>query len=583
MNLRNTNSYTIRKLFEESVRFDIPSYQRAYSWDVHSGKGQVRQFIADLEDQHPGKGYYLGHFLFEQGSESKIHIIDGQQRLTTVVIFIASVVQELKGRLRGGNEEVLTVDLPRIEETYLVREGRRRFETVAGDRNFFRSRIIERTSTEPGDTSSRRRIAEADDWLTKTMKGKSAQDLCHWLELVENATITVFQVTDKIQATQIFALQNDRGKDLTQLEKLKAYLMYQVYLHSEADREIDEITDLESAFGEIYSIAPRLNLNEDQVLAHHCTTYLRPWGDAMDAIKSTIVGRPGGPEKVKWIVKFVSDLRDSFEHVENLEELALHYERIADPLILDARHSWPLLLKLFRFHRDAIVGPRFDRLLRLVEMTTFKKNFLHGRCKNDLPKWAFDLQPDGEKVLEGNLEWASLHSFRGGQNCGLALSNALSWSQHWSPIFRYLLWKFENSRRTEGDYLITPDVYMNELDDPRMGSTLDHIIPRNPKEHVHDEDFSHNYLDDLGNLVLMTHSANSSYGQKMPSEKWEKMIDSSLASHREIGMTIQQAGGTWGKEQVTERKQRITAFALHYWEATNNIGANGESSVQAVL
>ena len=54
--------------------FEIPEYQRAYSWE----KPQWEQFIEDL--QNVQEKYYLGHFLFEDG-ENCYQVIDGQQRL----------------------------------------------------------------------------------------------------------------------------------------------------------------------------------------------------------------------------------------------------------------------------------------------------------------------------------------------------------------------------------------------------------------------------------------------------------------------------------------------------------------------
>lgn len=63
-------------------QFEIPRYQRAYSW----GKKQREQLIEDLRDVK-GK-YYFGHFLFEEsGDDNTIKVIDGQQRITTLVIF----------------------------------------------------------------------------------------------------------------------------------------------------------------------------------------------------------------------------------------------------------------------------------------------------------------------------------------------------------------------------------------------------------------------------------------------------------------------------------------------------------------
>lgn len=44
---------------KEAIRFEIPKYQRAYSWE----RDQWKQFLQDLKDAE--SGYYLGHYLFE--------------------------------------------------------------------------------------------------------------------------------------------------------------------------------------------------------------------------------------------------------------------------------------------------------------------------------------------------------------------------------------------------------------------------------------------------------------------------------------------------------------------------------------
>ena len=65
--------------------FSIPDYQRAYSWET----AQLKQFVEDLHDAQDK--YYLGHFLFEKSNDS-LMIIDGQQRITTCMIFYRAVV-----------------------------------------------------------------------------------------------------------------------------------------------------------------------------------------------------------------------------------------------------------------------------------------------------------------------------------------------------------------------------------------------------------------------------------------------------------------------------------------------------------
>lgn len=77
--------YNVIQLFNLGY-FEIPRYQRAYSW----GKKQREQLIEDIRDAK-GK-YYLGHFLFEKNDDEKIlKVIDGQQRITTLVIFFSSL------------------------------------------------------------------------------------------------------------------------------------------------------------------------------------------------------------------------------------------------------------------------------------------------------------------------------------------------------------------------------------------------------------------------------------------------------------------------------------------------------------
>ena len=95
------NQTTIGRLFgEDMITFVIPSYQRAYSWRVgKDGRvGQVDMFLNDIIDQPDNSSYFLGHYLFEKTQGNRYELIDGQQRLTTTVIFMSCLVKELRKR-----------------------------------------------------------------------------------------------------------------------------------------------------------------------------------------------------------------------------------------------------------------------------------------------------------------------------------------------------------------------------------------------------------------------------------------------------------------------------------------------------
>lgn len=152
---------TIGKLFNWKNRvFEIPSYQRAYSW----GKTQINQFIEDL--QNADSHYYLGHFLFEkkENNDNVLLIIDGQQRLTTCIIFFSCVKKELQQRKNNG--ETVSLDLDAITNKYLrdmMGNGTQKLRTVTYDNNFFVEEIIDAKDnhTQVQDTKSQNGIAQS--------------------------------------------------------------------------------------------------------------------------------------------------------------------------------------------------------------------------------------------------------------------------------------------------------------------------------------------------------------------------------------------------------------------------------------
>ena len=199
---------TINKLFDSKNRkFEIPSYQRAFSWE----EKQINQFIEDLKNAK--NLYYLGHFLFEEKEENTLFVIDGQQRLTTCIIFFSVLYSELTARKNFG--ETIKIDLTDLTDYYLkdLRKETQKFKTVRDDNNFFIDEIIDRKKehSQEINTKSKERIRNAKKIFEKEFLTASLSDLEKWGRLVENATITKYIVKDKVQATEIFAFQNDRG------------------------------------------------------------------------------------------------------------------------------------------------------------------------------------------------------------------------------------------------------------------------------------------------------------------------------------------------------------------------------------
>ena len=94
---------------------------------------------------------------------------------------------------------------------------------------------------------------------------------------MESAKITTDTVSDKAEATQLFTFQNDRGKKLTNLEKLKALLMLQVYLSCKGLQRLIPMmkSHLLKEFERIYLNLEKIDVaDEDQILEYHTIAFL---------------------------------------------------------------------------------------------------------------------------------------------------------------------------------------------------------------------------------------------------------------------------------------------------------------------
>jgi hypothetical protein len=378
-------------------------------------------------------------------------------------------------------------------------------------------------------------------------------------------------VRNKEQAAQIFAFQNDRGKGLTKLEKLKAFLMHQVYIHSPSRIEAQSIEDVDEKFAEIYRLVEEIeSLNEDEVLAHHLTAFLAQTSDAVDLMKRRLRPHATGALKVEWMRRFCAELRNSFRNVKQIETLrkggAPHEQSIGDVLLLQAWATWPLLLKLMHHHHNEL--PRLEEALRLMEITVLKLQFMSGKWANALPGYATGY--DGE--VDALVEWlrnVSQHGFKQDWDFNGGLKGFLTGDWHYDVKTRYLLWKYENHlRKVRKVGRLSLVEYQSDVPGHSLDASIEHILPVNPESVTHSEIFKQKYLHNLGNLVLMTRGGNSSLSNALPIAKVEGLKATTYLTQREVAETIENRG-RWGEAEILERKEKIVQFALQYWRVAN--------------
>ena len=574
---------TIKKLFDESdIQFAVPAYQRAYSWEVDSDKKQVKQFYQDLIDQIEftkigpdkvtRKTYFLGHFLFEKDSQdqNKYWIIDGQQRLTTVVIFMSALITEFNLRVEKGERlydlDGKEVKLNRLRENYLVKDEVIKFESVAYDNSDFCQIIYENNNKVTPQSASINRVLKAYKYFAKELKSQSTENLMKMKDTLDNTVVTTFEVDDKIQATQIFAFQNDRGKDLTSLEIIKAYIMHRVYSVSK-DSKIAEadIKQIETIFSDIYKISEQISedYDEDTVLNYHCTAYIGQSGTSVERVKNWIQ-KLKTDSASKEIKAFCNNLKESFITVKKLSELSNMNCPITDCLILNKNSSIPLLLKLFRYNEED--GKEIQNAAAQLENILFKLTYT-------IADYRTDILPGIALKYTGNIDYLK------SQLSELQQKGFQSWWQfsksckayftkhtyHYDSRIKYVLWKYENYKRTEKKlHLITPIEFTNKFAAKKLENTIDHITPQEPNFTEYTDTFKDVYLNCIGNLALMTWGNNSQKSNNDPVKEIQK-YDTDYISHQEI-RDVLKTKKQWGESEIIERQKKIVDFVIKNWK-----------------
>ena len=562
-------STTVNKMLSGNKIF-VPSYQRAYSWETptkdEDHKTQTDVFLTDLIDYNKSTAqtpYYFGHFLFEEKSDSHFGVIDGQQRLTTVVIFLAALFTRLKSiRQLTEDEEVLYENMVKRKSNYI-------FSTVDYDNLLFKDYVIDQTKKDKNglETVSAKRIVKAFDFFTETFSKKDDLYLTQMLKIVSESSCTTHPVKNESEAIQMFIFQNNRGKKPSNLEIIKAQFMFNIHLYGgeEKDGLIEEIKyRFENIYKSISSI--EYNIDEDDVLRYTLRVHFNSlWeSNAMDRINKLLSEK----NSIPFIKSFTHSLAISFEHLktffgederENIEIhslITLGGFTIAIPFIIKAYTFGLQIKEICKICSSMETMVLRHRLIGTKANFTSRINDVYQEFTSDNK----EIQPIIDRI-----NWM--------QN----LPNDSWWWAHWNTthlgesiqggldhqIAKFLLWKYENHLENQGKNGYLPTRF-DKIENPE----LEHIAPQTPTKEEpavatgyckYDEEFENEYIDCLGNYLLISKSHNCSVGNKPFKEKRDSY--ESLAQQREI-QKMTKDKEIWGKEEIDSRHEKIVNFVL---------------------
>ncbi|QHI73994.1 DUF262 domain-containing protein [Aminipila terrae] len=151
-------------------------------------------------------------------------MIDGQQRLTTVTIFVRALLNVLHSRLDKEPEIVRQVNFKKKEKIYFKDDGVIKLRPVDYDRGCYDTLIVENKDEYSISTPSQKRMRDAKEYFTKELSLIQTKELIKIFSILEEAQVNCIELEGKKDSALMFELQNNRGKELSDLEKLKSFL-----------------------------------------------------------------------------------------------------------------------------------------------------------------------------------------------------------------------------------------------------------------------------------------------------------------------------------------------------------------------
>ena len=216
---------TLPQIFENRF-FTIPNYQRSYAWDDK----QVQELLKDLDhliDDGVAHRHYTGTLVLTRAAaadEGDYQVVDGQQRLTTLVTALSLLADKLPAADREGFSTLYLRRGPAGADRAVLRLN-------ADTRQFFERVVLGNglAADEPATLEAHQRLLKARALIQTWIDGRIAggTSAAHLRATFETELgFLVYAPAEDAETGIMFEVINNRGKPLSELEKVKNYLIY---------------------------------------------------------------------------------------------------------------------------------------------------------------------------------------------------------------------------------------------------------------------------------------------------------------------------------------------------------------------
>lgn len=259
----NVGAKSLGSLLANSTKISVPSFQRNYSWT----KDQVEQFLQDIyESADNGSSHFWGPIVLLRRplSPNDLEVIDGQQRITTAIIFLSI----LRDKALELNEPWMNPGLPGAYQLPPVVRNFLFLPLLYSEQRFTGSYLIEKTLSEriiadpenpvpgggapqsrlpitsngagmsPGERKNSKELRAAYRQMNESLSEKldaaiADMEKTHMVSklfqaLTDNFEIHTMELVDEDDAYLLFESLNDRGLRLNPSDLLKTLTLREI-------------------------------------------------------------------------------------------------------------------------------------------------------------------------------------------------------------------------------------------------------------------------------------------------------------------------------------------------------------------
>ncbi len=606
----------------------IPDYQRGYAW----GDEQLQYFWEDIENLEEKHMHYTGVLTLEKVTKSKkiekiefwkkdigafeseesYYIVDGQQRVTTSIILISSILHKVKNEkwFTGKKVEKLYEQYIGEENEFGVKLYYFGYTIDNPSYEFLKTRIFKGISSSNKDeeTLYTANLEYAQDYFTKKIENFGKIELENiFNKLTKYIKFNIYEISDDLDVSVAFETMNNRGKKLSNLELLKNRLIYLSTKFKIKDTTLRD--DINHSWKTIYKYLGKNKnnlLDDDNFLKNHWIMYhdySRKKGN--DYIEDLLKKR----YTVKNIIQGEVSISDIRKYTLSLQESVKHWYFLNNPEQANYDSSIKLWLdKLYRLNYGAfapllmaIFGRDSDynkeevvKLLKIMEQYIFlvfkvsqrrgntgdsefyinaREYYLNNKTILDI----IGIKNNEEiKKSTGINYWLSsnfdLKYFKNYMyDKFIKREGYYSWNGLSYFLFEYELYRKGVSKNN--DIKINWLTYIDTKNDQ---SSIEHIMPQtiNEKDECWinevkdlDEQEKKNICNSLGNLVPLSKAKNSSLKNYCFETKKNGKTEKNMVGYKHGSYAEQEINdeANWGINEIKKRGLSLLEFMSENW------------------